>query len=384
MKIALTGGGSGGHFYPLIAVAEEIRAIEREQHLVPPKLFYLANAPYNAQALFENDIEFKKIPAGKLLRYMDVENITKNILGLFVTGWGVLVALWTLFLIYPDVIFSKGSFASVPITIAAKILRIPLIIHDSDTKPGRANLLASKWAYRIAVSFPDTSKYWPAKVHSKIAYTGTPVRRALHTLNGEGAREYLQIKDDLPVILVVTGSLGSQYINQVVVDALTTMLPHAHVIHQTGKDLFKDVEARSSVILHGKDYADRYHAQPYLSATALQQAASIADVIVSRSGATALAEFALWGKPSILIPIPEKVSHDQRTNAYAYAQSGAAVVLEQENMSPGILASQALSIITDDNKKMVMGSAAKQFARPDAGRVIADELVRIGLEHKKN
>tara|TARA_B100000745_G_scaffold300595_1_gene255700 strand:+ start:8167 stop:9309 length:1143 start_codon:yes stop_codon:yes gene_type:complete len=378
MKIALTGGGSGGHFYPLIAVAEEIRAIEREKKLIPPKLFYLAPTPYNKQLLFQNGIEFKRIPAGKIHRYFDIKNFT----GLFVTGWGVLVALWTLFRIYPDVVFSKGSFASVPITIAAKILRIPLIIHDSDAKPGRANLLASKWAYRIGVSFPNTSKYWPEKVHNKIAYTGTPVRRALHTLNGEGAREYLQIKDDLPVILVVTGSLGSQYVNQTVVDALTTLLPKAHVIHQTGKNLIDGVKARTSVILHEKDYADRYHVHPYLSADALQQAASIADVIVSRSGATALAEFALWGKPSILIPIPEKVSHDQRTNAYAYSQSGAAVVLEQENMSPGILASQALSIITDANKKQVMGSAAKHFARPDAGKVIAQELVRIGLEHE--
>ncbi|MBL1434454.1 UDP-N-acetylglucosamine--N-acetylmuramyl-(pentapeptide) pyrophosphoryl-undecaprenol N-acetylglucosamine transferase [Candidatus Wolfebacteria bacterium] len=377
MKIALTGGGSGGHFYPLIAVAEEIRAIEDERHLVPPKLFYFAPSPYNKQALFENDIEFVRIPAGKVYRYFNIKTFT----GIFVTLWGTLIALWTLFRIYPDVIFSKGSFASVPVTLAARVLRIPLIIHDSDAKPGRANLLASKQAFRIAVSFPDTTKYWPEKVHAKIAYTGTPVRKALHTLDGEGAREYLNIKDNLPVVLVVTGSLGSQYVNQVVVDALTTILPKAHVIHQTGKNLFKGVKARTGVILHEKEYKDRYHVQPYLSASALQQAASIADVIISRSGATALSEFALWGKPSILIPIPEKVSHDQRTNAYAYAKSGAAVVLEQENMSPGILASQALSIISDNNKKLVMGSAAKHFARPDAGKVIAEELVRIGLEH---
>ena len=379
MKIALTGGGSGGHFYPLIAVAEEIRAIEKEKHLVPPKLFYLAPTPYNTQALFENNIEFRKIPAGKIHRYFDIKNFT----GLFTTFWGVLVALWTLFQIYPDVIFSKGSFASVPVAIAARILHIPLIIHDSDAKPGRANLLASKWAFRIAVSFPETSTYWPAKVRNKIAYTGTPVRRVLHTLNGEGAREYLQIKDELPVILVVTGSLGSDYVNHVVVDALTTLLPKAHVIHQTGKNLFDDVKARTGVILREKEYADRYHAYPYLSADALQQAASVADVIISRSGATALSEFALWGKPSILIPIPEKVSHDQRTNAYAYAQGGAAVVLEQQNMSPGILATQATTILADKERQKSMSEAAKAFARPDAGKVIAEELVRIGLSHKK-
>ncbi|XKT74985.1 MAG: UDP-N-acetylglucosamine--N-acetylmuramyl-(pentapeptide) pyrophosphoryl-undecaprenol N-acetylglucosamine transferase [Patescibacteria group bacterium UBA2103] len=379
MKFVFTGGGSGGHFYPLIAVAEEIRNIEREKKLVPPKLYYLAPAEYNNTALFQNNIEFVKIPAGKIRRYFDLKNFT----GVFVTAWGTLKAFWMLFRIYPDAVFSKGGFASVPVTVAANILRIPVIIHESDAKPGRANLLAAKGAYRIAISFEEVTKYWPEKVRNKIAYTGTPVRRQLQTLEAEGARELLGIQDDLPVILVVTGSLGSQYVNQTVVDALTTLLPHAHVIHQTGKDLIKDVEARSSVILHEKEYKDHYHPYPYLSEESLKQAASVASVIISRSGATAISEFALWGKPSILIPIPEKISHDQRTNAYTYAKSGAAIVLEQENMSPGILASQALTVLRDKNKQMVMSSAAKQFARPEAGKIIAEEMVRIGLSHKR-
>lgn len=378
MKFVFTGGGSGGHFYPLIAVAEEIRGIEREKRLVPPKLYYLAPEEYNKDALFQNDIEFVQIPAGKVRRYFSFQNFTD----LFKTGWGTLKALWVLFRIYPDAIFSKGGFAAVPVTMAAAILRIPVIIHESDAKPGRANKLASKWAERIAISFPEATKYWPEKVQEKIAYTGTPVRKALHNLNVDGGRELLGITDNLPVILVVTGSLGSEYINQVIVDALQILLPKAHVIHQTGKNHIEDVKKRSSVILHNQEYKDRYHPQAYLSADALEQAASVASVIISRSGATAIAEFALWGKPAILIPIPEKISHDQRTNAYTYAKSGGAIVLEQENMSPGILATQALSIAQDKTKQETMSKLAKQFARPDAGRIIAEELVRIGLEHE--
>ena len=379
MKIVLTGGGSGGHFYPLIAVAEEIRILEREKKLVSPQLYYLAPKPYNEQSLLQNNIEFRRISAGKIHRYFSIENFT----GLFVTGWGILKALWLLFRIYPDVVFSKGGFASVPVTTAAWILRIPIIIHESDSKPGRANLLAAPWAFRIAISFPEVTKYWPKKVQQKIAYTGTPIRKTLHTLDASGARELLNIHDDLPIILVVTGSLGSQYINQTVVDSLTTLLPKAHVIHQTGKNLFEGVQARSSVILHENEYKDHYHPYPYLSAASMKQAASAADLIISRSGATAISEFALWGKPAILIPIPEKVSHDQRTNAYTYAQKGAAVVLEQENMSPGILSTQALSILGDPQKAKQMSEAAQAFSRPDAGRIIAEELVRIGLEHEQ-
>lgn len=379
MKFVVTGGGSGGHFYPLIAVAEEIRGIEREKKLVPPKLYYLAPTEYNNDALFQNDIEFVKIPAGKIRRYFSFQNVTD----LFKTGWGTLKALWMLFRIYPDAVFSKGGYASVPVTVAAAILHIPVIIHESDAKPGRANKLASKWATRIAISFPEATKYWPEKVQEKIAYTGTPVRRALHELNVGGGRELLGINDDLPVILVVTGSLGSEYINQVIVDALQMLLPKAHVIHQTGKSHIDTVQKRASVILYEKEYKDRYHPHAYLSEDALEQAASVANVIISRSGATAIAEFALWGKPAILIPIPEKISHDQRTNAYTYAKSGGAVVLEQENMSPGILATQALSIAGDAAKQQKMSELAKQFARPDAGRIIAEELVRIGLEHEE-
>lgn len=378
MKFVFTGGGSGGHFYPLIAVAEEIRIIERENRLVPSKLYYLAPEEYNHDALFQNDITFIKIPAGKLRRYISFKNFTD----LFVTLWGTLKALITLFRIYPDAIFSKGGFASVPITIAAKILHIPLIIHESDAKPGRANLLASKWAKRIAISFPEAAGYWDKKVQDKIAYTGTPIRRALHDLDVAGGRELLNINDDLPVILVVTGSLGSQYINQVIVDALPQLLPHTHIIHQTGKNHIEDVKKRASVILYNKEYESRYHPTPYLSSDALEQAASIASVIISRSGATAIAEFALWGKPSILIPIPENISHDQRTNAYTYAKGGGAVVLEQANMSAGILATQALSIAKSVEKQEAMSKAASAFARRDAGRVIGEEMVRIGLEHK--
>ncbi|MBU2330139.1 glycosyltransferase, partial [Patescibacteria group bacterium] len=149
MKILFTAGGTGGHFYPLIAIAEAIRDVVTEQKILPPTLYYLADKPYDEEALFANDIIFLQAPAGKIRRYASFSNVTD----LFVTVAGVVKAFFILLKVYPDVIISKGGYASVPTVIAASLLRIPLIAHESDARPGRANLLAAKSAVRIGVAF---------------------------------------------------------------------------------------------------------------------------------------------------------------------------------------------------------------------------------------
>ena len=147
MTIVFTGGGSGGHFYPIIAISEALRDLVREKQLVPPKLYYLAPTSFDQNALFENGIIFIKISAGKVRRYNSLRNITD----FFFTLVGTISALFTLFRLYPDVVVSKGGYGSVPTVFAAYLLRIPIIIHESDAKPGRANLLAAPWAKKIAI-----------------------------------------------------------------------------------------------------------------------------------------------------------------------------------------------------------------------------------------
>jgi UDP-N-acetylglucosamine--N-acetylmuramyl-(pentapeptide) pyrophosphoryl-undecaprenol N-acetylglucosamine transferase len=175
MKIVFTGGSTGGHFYPLIAVAEAINDITIERHILQPQLFYIAPTPFDEEALFANNIQYIKSPAGKMRRYRSVLNFTDG----FKTIGGIFFSLMRLFRIYPDVVFSKGGFASVPTVIAAHILRIPIVIHESDAKPGRANLLAAKYAYRIGVAFDSATQYFPEKTRSKIARTGIPIRKII-------------------------------------------------------------------------------------------------------------------------------------------------------------------------------------------------------------
>jgi UDP-N-acetylglucosamine--N-acetylmuramyl-(pentapeptide) pyrophosphoryl-undecaprenol N-acetylglucosamine transferase len=378
MKIVFAGGGTGGHFYPLIAVAEALRDIARERHLLAPQLYYLAPTPYDQEALFENEIAYMQVPAGKWRRYFSVQNY----LDAFVTLGGVISALFALFRIYPDAVFSKGGFASVPVVIAANLLRIPVIIHESDAKPGRANIMASKHAYRIAVAFDSAAAYFPQKVRSRVARTGIPIRKELMLLESEGAEQELSLDPSVPTVLILGGSSGAKAINEVVLSAASELVETANIIHQTGRDLFASVETTAKIALEKSPNASRYHPFAYLSALSMRRAAGVASLVVSRAGATAVAEIALWKKPSILIPIPETVSHDQRANAYAYAKTGAAVVLEEANVSPHVLVSEVKRLLGDENLRAQMSAAAGTFANAEAAKIIAEELVALSLSHE--
>lgn len=378
MRIVFTGGGTGGHFYPVIAIAEAIVELSREQHILAPDLYYLAPTPFDEKALFDNGIEYRRVPAGKLRRYAAIQNITD----LLKTGWGTCVALYKLFVIYPDVVVSKGGYVSVPVVTAARFLRIPIIIHESDAKPGRANLYAARFATKIAISFASAAKQFPPAVQKKIARTGSPIRRALLRTDVEGADAFLHLDRSAPTVFIVGGSLGSKRINEAVLEALPGLVETANIIHQTGKANYDAVVAIAKVELEKSQYAQRYHPVNYLSELAMQQAASAASLIISRAGAGSIAEIGAWRKPAILIPIPESVSHDQRTNAYAYAQSGAAEVLEEENLTPHVLLSEVQRILQDQNARDRMITAAATSTDTDAARILAHEALSIALSHE--
>lgn len=378
MKIVFTGGGTGGHFYPIIAIAEAMTDLVRERRLIEPQLYFLGPDAYDMDALFENGIQFIRIPAGKWRRYFSLRNFTD----LFVSFAGTLSALMTLFRLYPDVVLSKGGYGSMPTLVAARILRIPVVIHESDSKPGRANLYASKFALKIAISYESAAAFFPKKAQGKIARTGTPIRKALMRVEPEGAREYLKLEQGIPTVYITGGSQGSQKINETVITALPALIALANVIHQTGEANLKGCEAIAQVILDKDPHASRYHAFGYLSQISLQRAAGIADVIVSRAGTGTIAEISTWKKPAILIPIPESVSHDQHGNAYAYARTGAAVVIEEGNLTPHLLASEIERIIKNKDVAEKMGASAAGFTDPDAARILAGTVLGIALSHE--
>lgn len=379
MKILLTGGGTGGHFYPVIAIAEELNKIAKDNRLVKPELYYMSTEPYDENLLFQNNINFEKVSAGKIRRKISLQNLFLNFLGLFKTFLGCLNATWRMFILYPDVVFGKGGFASFPAIFAARLLLIPVVIHESDSKPGKVNAWAGKFARKIAVSYPEAATFFKAE---KTAYTGNPIRKEVLEPLFADSHEFFGFEKNIPTVLILGGSLGSKFINEAIMDTLPELVKKYQVINQTGDKNINVIHETSGVVLQQSQYKNRYKAYSYLNLVTLRRAAGIADIIISRAGST-IFEIASWGKPAIIVPIPEPTAHDQRTNAYAYARSGAAVVIEEKNLTPGVLLSEIDRIIGNPNEKEKMANSANSFARRDSAEVIAREIISIGLEHEK-
>lgn len=376
MKILLTGGGSGGHFYPLIAVAEEINRIVKEEKLLPAQLYYMSDSPHDKSILLENNIEFIKISAGKARRYFSL----LNFFDFFKTITGVISALIKVFNLYPDVIFSKGAYSSFPVLIAAKLLNIPLFIHESDSVPGRTNLWAGKFAKRIAVSYPEAVSFFDK---TKVAFTGNPIRKSIQIVQSkEKSKSFLNLKEDLPTLLILGGSLGAKIINDQVINILPQLLERYYVIHQVGKNNVEEVIGITDVILSNNKNKNRYRVYDYLDNLNMIMTAGASDLVISRAG-SAIFEIANWGLPSILIPITDSNGDHQRRNAYYYSRTSfGAIVIEEVNLSANILLSEINRLI--DNKELLkkMSEGAKSFIKTDAANLIAKEILNIGLKHE--
>jgi UDP-N-acetylglucosamine--N-acetylmuramyl-(pentapeptide) pyrophosphoryl-undecaprenol N-acetylglucosamine transferase len=374
MRILFTGGGSGGHFYPIVTIAEELNLLAKEKRLLELELFYMSPTPYNPGVLFENGITYKKNRAGKLRRSSSWFAVVPN----FFDGWGVLLSLYQVYKIYPDVVFGKGGYASFPALFAARMLRIPTVIHESDSIPGRVNLWAGKWVSKIAVSYKEAASYFPA---DKVAFTGQPIRKDVALPIVSGAREFLKIEEGLPVVLVLGGSQGAQRINEAVLEGVKRLVEKYIIIHQTGKNNIVEAKATADAVLFDSAHKDRYKAFDYLDTLALRMSAGIASVVVSRAGST-IFEIAAWGVPSIIIPINERVSHDQHSNAFAYARAGACEVIEEDNLTPNLLLSEIDRLTTNEVEREKMKAATKTFYKPNAARLVAEEVLKIALEHE--
>lgn len=377
MKIVLTGGGSGGHFYPLIAVAEEIQAIVEDRKLLAPELIYIAPDVFDERALAEHNITYVQSSAGKMRRYHSI----LNVFDIFKTTWGLFRALLQLFSIYPDVIFSTGGGASVPPLFAARILRIPVILYDADSKPGRANRWAGKFARAIGVAHPDAGEAFPRKLRDKVALIGHPIRREIRTVSPEGGHEFLHLDPTVPTIYITGGSLGSQAINDAVIDALPILVEKYNVVHQAGRTHAEEVEKLATAVLAKSRFENRYRVFGLLNTLAIRMTAGITSVIISRAGSGNIFEIASWGIPAILIPIPQGISHDQTENAFSYARAGGAVVLEQHNLTPHLLVAEIDRLMEDKALQITMKEAAAKYSRPDAAQKLARIVLDTALEH---
>jgi len=366
MRILFTGGGTGGHVYPIISIAREIRRIYPGSEKV--ELFYAgAKNEFASILLSQENLKVKTLSSGKIRRYFSFKNITDI---LFKIPWGVLQAFFYLWRVKPEVIFSKGGHGSFPITFWAKFFNIPVYIHESDIVPGWANRIAAKNAEKIFVSFEKT-EYFSL---DRVIVTGNPIRREILEGSEQGAKETFDLTMEKPIILFMGGSQGAQKINDFVLIILNNLLEDFEVIHQCGSGNFKQVKREAGVIIKN-DLIKYYHVHDFLKETKLKHALKIADIVVSRAGSGSVFELAATGKPSILVPLPSAAANHQSKNAYAYSNKGACLIIEQQNLKPNFFLEKLNQLFSNPEKREQMSQKAIEFSKPQAAKKIARQIL---------
>lgn len=369
----MTGGGSGGHIYPLVSVITELQILAAQEE-VNLEIRYLGVVGPYEDLLRENGVHVQKILSSKLRRYFSLANIIdgpKFIISFF-------QALWKIFWFMPDVLFTKGGPGALAVVFVARLYRIPIVVHESDTIPGLTNIVTAKYAKAIIVSFPSTAGYFGGK---EIIVVGNPIRRYLFgdPLTRNKAKLFLGFDSNLPLILILGGSQGAVRINDFILDNLPSLLQITQIFHQTGRINYESVIGEGAVV--GRDLSEelkkRYKAIDYLEKD-MRIALEAADLVVSRAGSGSIFEIAAFGKASILIPLPNWVSNaHQENNAGEYSAGGATVIIEETNLLPNLFLKELQELLGNPQKLAAMSEAARQFAKPDAALKIAQIIIRM-------
>ena len=377
MKVLCAGGGSGGHVTPVVVVINEIvkQVPDAEVMFVCDKAF-----EHQAVGLMENNavvpVRTKVIAAGKLRRYKHLTFwqhftvsglILKNAIDLVKVGLGTLQSVAIFATYKPDVVFAKGGYVCLPVGIAARLFRVPLVIHDSDARPGMTNSILSRWATKIGTGAPLENYNYPA---SRSEYVGVPIGDAFRPFSSEEmieAKRKIAVSPHAPLVVVTGGGLGAKTINDAVLRSAKELLEKDMTIyHVTGKKHYDDVVRNAP-----KD--DRYKIVPFVF-DGMANVLGAADVVVSRASATFIQELAGLAKPSILVP--SRALGDQVRNAEAYQRAEAAVVLTDDDIAEGSRLVQAIErLLSDSSLRSAYATKLHEFARPDAAAAVARLVV---------
>lgn len=366
-RVVLSGGVSGGHTYPLIAVARVLR----KRYPQGIELLFLGGGGVFEQTAMEAEgIPMRRILYGKMRRYFSF----LNYLDFFKLPLGILQALWHLLLFMPDVVFSKGGAASVPVVFAARFYRIPVLIHDSDSVAGRANAWLGKWVQKVAIAYPSAAQYFPS---GKTALTGNPVREEILSGSKERARERFGLDPQKKTLVLLGGSQGAHGLNNALLQVLPLLLTKGvQVIHQTGSSHLEGVLALAAELGVPTEKGS-YHPIDFLSAEEVGDVLVSADIVVSRAGAGSIAEIAACRKALVLVPLPSAANDEQRKNAYDIAEIGGALVLEEANLGEHLFLENLENLLNNDDLRAEMGEKLHVFYHPDAAERIADGLIDL-------
>lgn len=367
MRVLVSGGGTGGHIYPALAVAAQLRTQYQAEIL-----FLGSDDGLETRLVPAAGLPLATIQAGKLRRYLSWQTVK----GVMRVPLGVAQAIAIVRRFRADVAFTSGGYVAVPAGLAAYLNRVPLLMHQQDVPPNLSNRQVAPLATRISVAFEDSLACFPAR---KTRLLGNPIRQEIldiRQLSPQQARQQLELAQDLPLLLVTGGSQGARHLNQVVCQALPELLATSQVLHISGKELYAETREQAHSVLEGLQSAvgERYHLVPYLDAQ-MPAALQAADLVLCRAGASTLSELATLSKPGLLVPLPPAIGKSpQEANAQMFVQRQAGVMIKDADLQPAVLAARVTEMLTSPGMLVSLTQAAALLARPQATQAIVEEL----------
>jgi len=359
LKVIISGGGTGGHIFPALAIAKEIKARMPEAQI----LFVGAKGRMEMEKVPLEGFEIVGLNISGIQRSLTLKNllIPVKLAGSLIKAWRIIRSF------KPHVAIGVGGYASAPLLFAASLVGIPTLIQEQNSYAGLTNKLASKRASSICVAYDGMDKYFPAK---KLKWLGNPVRKEI--INNENSKadslNYFKLALDKPVLLVVGGSLGARTINESILEGLQKFhLAGIQLIWQTGKGFASKAQGAA------QQYPNIW-TQPFISDMALAYAA--ADVVVSRAGALSVSELCLVGKPAILIPSPNVAEDHQTKNARSLENTHSAIMVADKE-AKAKLAKAVLDLFNSEQTKLELVVNIKKLAKPDATEKIVDEILNL-------
>ncbi len=376
MKIIVSGGGTGGHILPILAVIGELNEVAKE-----PEILYIGSKDgMEGRIVPQTGVHFKAIKSGKFRRYHNslILNIVnpytffKNLKDLFRFSSGYIESRKIIKEFDPDVVFCKGGFVSLPVGLAAKHLGFPLVIHESDSVMGLANKILAKKADRVCVGY-DIKRY--SEIDPDVVkYTGNPVRVDILKGSRKEALEKFGLADK-KTILVIGGSQGSSAINNLIFESLNDLLKKYQLIHITGELDYDWLKFQAKKLPN--ELSKNYLVFNFLSKD-LEDAYAAADLVISRASNNVIAELAALKKTAILIPLPSSANNHQLSNAQILSRQGAVLTMLQEHLTPKGLKRQVDLLFENPEEMKLLAKKLNETYVPDSAKMIANEIVSFG------
>ncbi|WP_435592794.1 UDP-N-acetylglucosamine--N-acetylmuramyl-(pentapeptide) pyrophosphoryl-undecaprenol N-acetylglucosamine transferase [Nocardia sp. bgisy118] len=375
LRVVLTGGGTGGHVFPALAAARELRELAG-----PVELLWIGQAGSLEQRTAEADgIAFTAVQVGKIRRDRNPLAMLSrvNLTDMGRVPVGAVQAVRALSAFKPDVVLATGGFVAVPVGLAARLLRVPLVVHEQTVGLGLANRALANAATRIALTSEASIALLSPRARARAVVTGNPIRASI--MGGDPVRARSEVgagfDPGLPTVYVTGGAQGSQEINGVVAELLGWMLERANIVHQAGPANVEAMHAAAADL--PAELAARYHVTGFVAGDLVADVLALADVVISRSGAGTVAELTAVGRAAVLLPLASSAGGEQARAARMLSEAGAAVTVGGPVTAEAVR-SVVAPLLADPARRKAVAVRAAELGRPDAAVALAQVVAAAG------